>query len=109
MYYILGFQSLRRISASLRKLVNVSLMLRISIMSHNSTAQCDTCTLPSLAVLYSAFKEIASFNPTPSDLLCVRVKAEKVEKPGGQLSAAAQRELMERCEDQFAQLEQVQF
>lgn len=65
--------------------------------------------IANMSVLFSILKDIPKFNLTPFGLLCARVQAE--ERPGGQapagLSEAARSELMELCEDQFAQLEKV--
>lgn len=68
-----------------------------------------TRTLLLYSALYPMFKDTARFKLKPCGLFRVRVQTK--EKPSGQapaqLSEAAQRELMELCEDQFAQLEKV--
>lgn len=59
-----------------------------------------------MSELYFVFKDL---NLTISDILRVHVQSE--ERPGcrapTELSDAARRELMEQCEEQFAQLEKV--
>lgn len=69
----------------------------------------NTGTAPALSAPCSVFKHIPESKWTLVDLLCLRVEAEV--KPGGgaaaELSEAAQAELLELCEDQFARLEKV--
>ena len=67
------------------------------------------CANPVRAVTFTqlAFKGLPTSRLTLFVLLCFRVEAEVNQAAAAELSEAAQCELMDQCEDQFTQLEKV--